>query len=391
MSVDLMQQRLRRAVTLIEVVFSIGVILIGLLGLLSILPLAGRRAQDSISLSVGPAIGLQVIDELQSRHYLSEGRLRPVRETTSTAVTNLTATPAPTSFCIDPIFASSTTVPSSAVSNGYSAAQFPYYKATHSPLIDPSTNSTTWPSSQPRMTRVGIAEATSPTIFVAVSEALEIAENRDDLFVTRPDDKTLNPTFADGQVQAVSSGLEYGKRIPTGDFTWFATVNPLPGGQYASISVVVVKKRIRNFDTPTTTTAPGTPQGNAIGERLAYVTFASGFSGGAGGTVHLISNANTVSKIRSDDWIMLSRNVGTAVVHRWYRVVAVNGKAELYTTDGTTTNDDTNLGARIPGGSHQVWRHKVLLDGPDWSFNFQSVGPAPRSWLRRGITRTIPS
>ena len=69
----------RRAVTLLEVVFSMGVILIGLLGLLSILPLAGRRAEQSVSLSVGTAIGEQMVNELEARRYLADGRLRPVR------------------------------------------------------------------------------------------------------------------------------------------------------------------------------------------------------------------------------------------------------------------------------------------------------------------------
>ena len=104
---------IRRAVTLLEVIFSMGVILIGLLGLLSILPLAGRRAQESVSLSVGSAIGEQMVSELEARRYLGDGRLRPVPATTGTAVSNLTypSTTPLGSFCLDPIFASSTTVP----------------------------------------------------------------------------------------------------------------------------------------------------------------------------------------------------------------------------------------------------------------------------------------
>ncbi len=46
----------RRAVTLVEVIFSIGVVLIGLVGVASILPLAGNRAQESMNMSAG-AVG----------------------------------------------------------------------------------------------------------------------------------------------------------------------------------------------------------------------------------------------------------------------------------------------------------------------------------------------
>lgn len=384
----------RRAVTLIEVVFAIGVILIGLLGLLSILPLAGRRAQDAISLSVGPAIGEQVIKELQARRYLSSGRLRQVPDNTSSVPGNIDPTLGVSSLCIDPIFTSATVVPPPpATTNGYTGAAFPYYRPTHHPLLDPSTDSTNWPTIQPRLTRVGVTRApASPppftsnvtTAFINNNEAFAIAESPDDLFVSRPDDKTLNATFKDGELAAITGGLEYGTRIPKGDFTWFATVNPLPGDVYASISVVVMKLRDRNFTLPTGVAAPSSPQGNLVGERMAYVSYASGFSGGAGGSVHLVAAANTVASIQSDDWVMLSRNVsGTAagpVVHRWYRVVGVGGDEQKLTTDGTPTTDDSLLGCRLPSGSTQlpIWRHKVLLDGPDWAFGFNISGTPRR-------------
>lgn len=390
-----MRQTIRRAVTLIEVVFSIGVILIGLLGLLSILPLAGNRAQDSIALSVGPSMGIQVIDRLETQRYLSTGRLSTIPATTGDVSSTLVASPTTPSFCIDPMFASSTNLPANAIANGYTAAVFPYYKATHNPMADPSTLATM--AAQPRMTRVGITRLNNPAQWITVPGALEIAENPDDLLVTRPEDRTLYATLKDGLLEAVTGGLEYGKRIPSGDFTWIATVNPLPGGVYASVSVVVIKKRTRAFDTPTATTAPESPQGNGIGERVAYVTYASGFSGGAGGVVHLVSNANTVSRIRSGDWVMLSRNVNPAaggpVYHRWYRVVAVDGKAEEFTTNGDPSTDDANLRAKIFGGPHDVWRHKVLLDGPDWAFDFRDVIPNlpnPPNIIPRDYADNVP-
>lgn len=382
MSRLMMNRCYRRAVTLMEVVFAMGVILIGLLGLLSILPLAGRRAQESVSLSVGPVIGQSVVNALESRRFLSNGRLRPIRRTNSTAVTNLTNTVAAPvgSYCIDPLFASSNTPPAM-LENGYSAAFYPYYRPTHNPLVDPSTMSTTWTAMQPRLTRVGITRtgsAVALATLLSVSEALELVEAKDDLLVTRPTDRTQNARFSSSEVQTASTGLEYDKRLPQGELTWIATVNPLPDGQYASVSVVVFKRRDRNFDSPTGTTAPSTPEGNGVSERLAYVSFASGFSGGAGGVVHLVSNANTVSEVRSSDWVMLSRFIpaigGGAVFHRWFRVVAVNGKPEQFTTDGSTTMDDTNLGCRLPAAGNSVWRHKVHLDGADWSFGFTGYG-----------------
>ncbi|MDG2220252.1 MAG: hypothetical protein P8L85_02670 [Rubripirellula sp.] len=377
----------RRAVTLIEVVFAIGVILIGLLGLLSILPLAGRRAQDAIDLNVGAVMGEQVLKDLQSQRYLSSDRLKRLRGNVNDDLLSdiqvLTANPDLNSFCIDPLFASSSVTPA-VNTNGYTRRWFPYYERIHNPLLDPSTESNNWPTAQPRMTRVGIYKtlpAVPPTtpardVFLSTSEALAIVENSDDLLVSRPDDQTRNATFKDSELTAIAGQLPYSARIPKGEFTWVATVNPMPGGVYASVSIVVMKKRERNFTLPET---PATnAQANAVGERLTYVTYASGFRGGAGGTIHLVSADNTVPEIQSSDWVMLSRNVsGTQagpVVHRWYRVVAVNNEPERFTTDGSATADDSNLGARIPGGGNQVWRHKLLLEGPDWSFNYQIAG-----------------
>lgn len=376
----------RRAVTLIEVVFAIGVILIGLLGLLSILPLAGRRAQDAIDLNVGSVMGEQVLKDLQSRRYLSSGRLKRLREDTSdltlTNIATLTANPNLNSFCIDPLFASSS-VAAAPNGNGYTRTWFPFFGLNHNPLLDPSTESNSWPTAQPRMTRVGIyktlpSNSTTPArdVFLGTSEALAIIENSDDLLVSRPDDRTRNATFQDSELTAIAGLLPYSARIPKGEFTWIATVNPMPGGVYASVSIVVMKKRERDFTLPDAPAA--NDQANAVSERLTYVTYASGFRGGAGGTIHLVSAGNTVPEIQSGDWVMLSRNVsGTAagpVVHRWYRVVAVNNEPERFTTDGSATLDDSNLGARIPGGGNQVWRHKLLLEGPDWSFNYQIAG-----------------
>ena len=75
MSKPYLKRSVRKAVTLVEVIFSIGVVLIGLLGLLSILPLAGKRAQDSISLSVAPVIANNVQAQLLANKFLADDRL----------------------------------------------------------------------------------------------------------------------------------------------------------------------------------------------------------------------------------------------------------------------------------------------------------------------------
>jgi type II secretory pathway pseudopilin PulG len=378
----------RAAVTLVEVIFAMGVVLIGLLGLLSILPLAGQRAQESISLSVGNNVGQQAFDELLLQNYLSSGRLKPIRRhlgigLDEPVVANL-GIPS-SSFCFDPMFASSTTIVAETAipANGYNQTRFPYYDDNHNPFLDPSTNSTSWPVSQPRVTRVGVtgrvdspATAIDETnVFISRISAFNLVESGDSLNVTRPKDRSLNANFSNANLNAVSGGLEYGKRLSRGDFTWFATVDPLPDGRYASVSIVVQKNRERLFDLPTATTAPSSVEENGVSERVAYVSFASGFSGGAGGVVHLVSNANTSDRLLANDWVMLSRNTPSGPVHRWFRIASVSRESEkLRITSSDLTTDNPVLGCRVPAGTFDVWRHKVYLDGSDWAFGFAESG-----------------
>lgn len=338
-----LQHRIRRAVTLVEVIFAIGVILIGLLGLLSILPLAGKRSQDSVSLSTGPQIANRVLAELKSNRFLSRGALTSLNTGSNLSL----STPVP--FCMDPIFVSNplTQRPAETTNNGYYAGSFPFFDARHDPSLDPlTTQPNTTASIQPRMQRVGLVDAIG---VVPGTVARVFSENRDDLINTQPDDRSLPVRLSDGEVQPFSTGLEYGKRIPSGEFSWLVTVNPLPGGVYASVAVVVFRNRTLEveFQPP--------PTKNYVGERLANVTYAQGFRGGAGGIVHLEANQAIESKVVPGDWLMLSRNGTTGPTHHWYRVVGLDGEPEITGT---------------------VWRHRVLLDGPDWSFGYNANGTA---------------
>jgi len=409
---------IRRAVTLIEVIFSVGVVLVGLLGLLSILPLAGRRADTSISLNTSAAMAESVLDNLLTRQFLANDRLRGFGFTAAAPNLDHTTLTSTSSFVIDPMFTSGYekiegSVPAvlPVINNGYSQVFFPPYQSAHHPYLDPrqaasrNWNTTPFP---PRMFRVGIASLsrvfdnngnrlTTPA-FVNNEIALALAESPDDLPVDRPTDRTLASRFRTSE-----SGLDYGKRLPEGKYSWFATVNPLPDGINASVSVVIVKDRERSFITPTDSQFASTPEDNSASERIAHVSQSSGFRGGAGGSVVLRSSNATVSRLRSNDWLMLSRTVITQAspltfehVHRWFRVVSVDGKAEevIVADDPSTAaandamNDQQNNAEPLV-----VWQHRVLLDGPDWVFG-NNVREQTFATLVSGVVsvteRTVP-
>lgn len=349
------RKSIRRAVTLVEVIFAIGVVLIGLVGLLSILPLAGRRADDAISLNASAELAESVIDELLVRNFGANGQLLKLDKTTLAQGD---------SFVIDPMFCSTFesnegllpgSLPNRSNTN-YDQELFPYYDEFHDPLTDPSGNSL-GSIQQPRLFRVGVIappmdpmDSTEPRRFRDREQGLLLAEDINDLDVFRNRDRTLPATFP--ALQSSTNGLAYGKRVPNGTYSWFATVNPFPDNVYASVSVVVVKNRERDFVVPNTLAAgpadPTDPEENMVAERIATVTDASGFRGGAGGVAHLTSSLATVSRLRSNDWIMLSANPPGGAVHRWFRIVSIDGDPIEDSTAGT-------------------WQHKVLLDGPDWN------------------------
>ena len=121
--IDTPKQTNRNGITLVEVIFAIGVALIGLVGLVSVLPIAGRRAQSAINLNEGAALANNVFDELRARGALERAAWRVRADfdssTTRARTRNMTLGMGATidpglapadaidnslAFCIDPLF-----------------------------------------------------------------------------------------------------------------------------------------------------------------------------------------------------------------------------------------------------------------------------------------------
>lgn len=389
-----------RGVSLVEVIFSIGVIIIGILGVMSVLPLAGRRAQDSVSMSVGAAMGDSIAQEIFSRHWLRNGKLRgitpvdfttpannplndaavltyidapraPFVYTTTTFNLDPTSTNPITPFCIDPLLTrAETTVTLAGDATGFKTNYFPYYKPTHIPTQDPSETGRPQLAETPgalaplrRLLRVGVLRSplVSPTPkinLLSASEAFIIGERGDDVRFERPKDRTLPAIIPGVPATGVTGGTSYGTRFGSGTYSWIATVVPEQTRGYATMSVVVIRNRLRDFDIPAILPAPSAER-NAVAERLAIVIASNGFIGGAGGMVTIASNLNTVSRMLPGQWVMLSgftrdlssSNVNAKVpVHRWYRVASLGGDVVENLTAAT-------------------WRRDIYLDGSDWDFS----------------------
>ena len=148
------------------------------------------------------------------------------------------------------------------------------------------------------------------------------------------------------------------------------SVSPVVDAEYASVSVVIVLDRERNFEFQLNDQAVQNAEENRLDERVCYVTTANGFQNGAGGLVTLTASNAVESTLKSNDWLMLSRTTTAGTFHRWYRVSSVSGKA---TPDTSTT-----------------WQLQVSLDGPDWEFGFNgtadnTVGDNTYATLVKGV------
>ncbi len=190
----------RRAVTFIEVIFSIGVVLIGLLGLLSILPLAGRRAQSAIDMAAASEFGDSVMNKLLSSDLLKNDLLRVQDSTSQFTLSYNSGTHALTlgtspvgAFCIDPLYRS-TNGPTTQTSAGFNDAHFPYYNTEFNPLLNPSSSGTAWKFDSslhtiiPVMSRLGTYRrnpSTGTYVVLSREQARTYVESQDDLVVDR--------------------------------------------------------------------------------------------------------------------------------------------------------------------------------------------------------------
>ena len=67
----------RSGLTVLEVLFSMGIILVGLVGIAAMVPFAGRQASESYKIAHGLASGANTISMFQSDHFIVPRIERP--------------------------------------------------------------------------------------------------------------------------------------------------------------------------------------------------------------------------------------------------------------------------------------------------------------------------
>ncbi|TVS09420.1 MAG: prepilin-type N-terminal cleavage/methylation domain-containing protein [Planctomycetaceae bacterium] len=347
----------RRGVTLVEVMFAIGIVAVGLLGVLLVVPLAGSRTMRGMIADRSDRVGRNAIREFEIRSMGQSNMWTRLRPSDGTYVEYPRQTAAPgnpaiksRSFCIDPLF----------LATHFEIA------ASGGPAIDPNTEFFPYYAISPddtemrtRMQRISLRDQPVGTTGMSLPQALEVFMAKDDLvFDILPD-----PTAPPIQVY----GPDLTQRQFDGAYTWMATLTPmqdalLPGNTPAQntdqylLSIVVfhqrdMSMRIGHLDTTYDPLIDG-PEN----ERLVEVLNATWFEGAGfgGGEVILQTRVNRPKEdltLRTGDWLMLSAKVPSPPgnpIHffRWYRVIAADAEIE-----------DTGTGH---------YRRNVSLQGSDW-------------------------
>lgn len=424
----------RRGVTVLEVLFAMGIALMGLAGIASLLLLGGRQASDSNQAAEAQALAQDWYGEFSARGLDNSSKWAWYKDFTpnvgmrwfdkeqgiyDSSQSNRVPTKGPgktylrefgrESVCLDPMFYAGRDLNNVLTPSGwYRPSVFPYYDDQYNPTVDPATPPSSglqW-SDQPRMLRVTWAfPGTTGNPSAISSRVLEqIFFSQDDLsVVVENSDKSVAPargiSFYD---TSMGPPLPLGRYAAESQYSWLATLSPTdPFGSQTEttdmyrLSLVVMKKRDRMIFDPAASTAtqrssgsPATPSNNPQGERLAWVYPVSGnFVGGSGGRVRLISSDGADAKVHVGDWMMLAKYwnftyspIGAGMpdyrpssVFRWFRVVAVEDEETYGSLSDVGVSADP-YGLTPP---NQVWAQDVVLEGPDWNFGSPVTAQGP--------------
>lgn len=371
----------RRGVSLMEVLFAIGVTITGLLGVIALIPVAAHYASKGLRADHASTVGTNAISEIELRgmadpnNWLGWSSIpdpRPIGSPKPRPGFAPVGLQAGRSYCLDPRFVAYHQHPDLPLPAPYTGSTW-YINSRVFPYGLTETTST--PNDRPWMYRMTLRANPAFASPMTRFQADGIFVSNDELSLDLPDDETLSP------VQIM--GINGQRRQTDGTLSWFATLVPRmthdsaytivnsSGNSHSTLvydantlhddyilSVVVVYGRDVQYpiEPLLSSTSPG-DLGTSPDERILDVTSIFGFDGGGGGEVTLQGASETAVDLQEGDWLLLGRfvpkvttNPGILVQRtpyfRWYRVA---------------TADDE------PTQNGLFWARNATLIGPDWN------------------------
>ena len=360
----------RHGISLLEVLVSLGVITIGLLGILSLFPVGAYKVGMAARHDRSAALGQAAFHDIITRGLLrpdADRWLQPngaqvhadgsviIRADGTEVISGIVPRDqlrgAP--FAIDPLWCSYETD----VDGNHSAFQVANFPVNPNnpgePVPTPlAPADTLWlvpnvPGAPPlgRRTFAGI---TTPYLPAAVAELA--FRSRDDLIFDLPDDRDLPAEQLFKHDPSTNAAIH---RQYQGDYSWMFTAVPKSDdSDLYTVSVVVFHKRRLDIDpqkppermVQVDSVPGGTPNGLVVGgiggvEANLYADPATlGITSGVA--------KNYLEDIRAGEWVMLSANTTSGTIFKWYRVTSVQDEI-------------------VDGGGPGPYTRWVSLAGPD--------------------------
>lgn len=359
---------MRRGVTLLEVLFSIVLLSVGILGSVAVFTMAMAQARkgrtaDTVQVAAHTAVNSFTVEGMDDRtRWLRWDAANNQTAFLPTTMHDVPTQAAPNPFygqayCIDPrgFEQNRANDIQQGQTNGGLWAWFPAV-----PEVSPTPNAVPNGSRMIRLTLTNGPTGSLPMPFVMADKLFRI---EDELLYERPDDNTLPAISLHTQVDTGSGNIA-GRRQEEGRATWMATLVPrldlagnLISNQYV-LSAAVFYNRTPDMEVPNNGDRPWN-------EWTAKVLSGDFHAQGTGGGEVTITtndpaqdptfNADQYLDIARGSWLMLARTIpttATPIQHwAWYRVSDVS--------------DVRPFGNR--------WQRDVTLIGGDWP-----VDMAPR-------------
>lgn len=398
----------RRGVSLLEVLISMFVITLGLLGLAALIPVGKTDVSAATRADRASALGRAAYRDMKIRGLLKpEMWCSPTLHTTAAnlwfdvdevrfdeadlmlTLPDLNPLVGGNSLCLDPLFVARAQSEGLMATHNWRGRAFPY------PLDnDPTLTLNNDPASRlkpPRMARASVRawprpSLGNPTLALESVAAERIFRATDDLLFQSLD---VDPSGRPMLQHDLSGGNPVRPQY-AGDYSWLVTITPAAdwrtwtSGASVSdytVSVVVFFKRPMVVPPPNATDPE--PLAERLGtrptERVVLADFINGIGLG-GGDVRLrlpvadsadnytpgAPDSSDMPRVRAGQWIMLSGWVMSPTplpvagnpqpfwaVYRWYRVVAAESEVRLV-EDSEFPNADAE------------WVQDVTLSGADW-------------------------
>lgn len=373
----------RSGISLLEVLISIFVLVVGILGLAALIPIGRFDVQEAGKIDRGAALGKQAQRELRLRGLLdarnewlwfdeTANAFKPVLDPATLQFHPQFMAKFTPPFAIDPMMF--------ADPRNYDAVWGSPPPDTPSPHTFPynvdSDASNAGLTNVPRIARLSLNQFmpiagttadydnwTDPQQQLSAALCNRVFQGRDDLSFFLPDDKDNRPVQKFSILNVPGDPPDdFIKQTPSkrlapmtlGEYSWMVTVSPALGELYDWSTLAYSPERMRTYvvsvvvfhKRPITLLPPS--DNEAPAERTVAVEFTG--SGIGGGSVHLESDApNYLRDLRPNQWILLMARHNVAnvppnqspVIAKWYRIVAVD--------DGSRPD-----------------HREVTLDGPDW-------------------------